>query len=80
MTLSDDGFRFLSLCASPPGSSAVAPRLPSALVSVPSPDAGSSAALVAIALPFVVAMTARSRRREGKPERLTFSALTRGGH
>jgi hypothetical protein len=31
------------------------------------PDAGSSAALVAIALPFVVAMTARSRRRKAKP-------------
>ena len=31
------------------------------------PDASSSAALVVIALPFVVAMTARSRRRKGKP-------------
>ena len=31
------------------------------------PDVSSSAALVAIALPFVVAMTARSRRRKGKP-------------
>ncbi|MGH9218776.1 MAG: hypothetical protein ACRD1W_05720 [Vicinamibacterales bacterium] len=31
------------------------------------PDAGSSAALVAIALPFVVAMTTRSRRRKAKP-------------
>ncbi len=31
------------------------------------PDVSSSAALVAIALPFVAAMTARSRRRKGKP-------------
>ena len=31
------------------------------------PDAGSAAALVAIALPLVVAMTARSRRRKGNP-------------
>ena len=31
------------------------------------PDVSSSATLVAIALPFVVAMTSRSRRRKGKP-------------
>ncbi len=44
MTLSDGAFRFLSLCASPPGSSAVAPRLPSALACVPSLDELAAAA------------------------------------
>ena len=37
-TLSDGAFRFLSLCAQPPGSAAVAQRLPSALSAVPSFD------------------------------------------
>ena len=37
-TLSDGVFRFLSLCAAPPGSAAVAQRLPSALATVPSFD------------------------------------------
>ena len=37
-TLSDGVFRFLSLCAQPPGSAAVAQRLPSALSAVPSFD------------------------------------------
>ena len=37
-TLSDGTFRFLSLCALPPGSAAVAQRLPSALSDVPSLD------------------------------------------
>lgn len=37
-TLSNGAFRFLSLCAAPPGSAAVAQWLPSALASVPSFD------------------------------------------
>jgi hypothetical protein len=37
-TLSDGAFRFLSLCAQPPGSVAVAERLPSALATIPSFD------------------------------------------
>ena len=37
-TLSESAFRFLSLCALPPGSSAVAQRLPAALSVVPSLD------------------------------------------
>jgi hypothetical protein len=36
--LSDETFRFLSLCAQPPGSAAVAPRLPAALAALPSFD------------------------------------------
>jgi hypothetical protein len=37
-TLSDGSFQFLSLCAPPPGSAAIAERLPSALATVPSFD------------------------------------------
>ena len=43
-TLSDGAFRFLSLCAQPPGSAAVAQRLPSALSAVPSFDELATAA------------------------------------
>src|SRR6186997_1873007 len=43
-TLPDDVFRFLSLCAPPPGSAAVAQQLPSALASVPSFDEHATAA------------------------------------
>ena len=44
MTLSDGTFRFLSLCALPPGSAAVAQHLPSALAAVPSFDELATAA------------------------------------
>ena len=43
-TLSDGVFRFLSLCAQPPGSAAVAQQLPSALSAVPSFDELATAA------------------------------------
>jgi hypothetical protein len=43
-TLSDGAFRFLSLCAAPPGSAAVAQRLPSALSALPSFDELATAA------------------------------------
>jgi hypothetical protein len=43
-TLSDGAFRFLSLCAQPPGSAAVAQRLPCALASVSSFDELATAA------------------------------------
>ena len=43
-TLSDGAFRFLSLCAPPPGSVAVAQHLPSALSVVPSFDELATAA------------------------------------
>ena len=43
-TLSDGAFRFLSLCAQPPGSAAVAQRLPSALSTVQSFDELATAA------------------------------------
>ncbi len=43
-TLSDGAFRFLSLCAQPPGSAAVAQRLSSALAAVPSFDELATAA------------------------------------
>ena len=43
-TLSDGAFRFLSLCAQPPGSAAVAQRLSSALSAVPSFDELATAA------------------------------------
>jgi hypothetical protein len=43
-TMSDGVFRFLSLCTQPPGSAAVAQRLPSALTAVPSLDELATAA------------------------------------
>ena len=43
-TLSDGAFRFLSLCAQPPGSAVVAQRLPAALSAVPSFDELATAA------------------------------------
>ena len=59
-TLSDGAFRFLSLCALPPGSSTVAQRLPAALSAVPSFDELAIAGEQHGMEPLVLAHSARA--------------------
>jgi hypothetical protein len=59
-TLSDGAFRFLSLCALPPGSSAVAQRLPAVLSAIPSFDELAIASEQHGMEPLVLAHVART--------------------